>query len=124
MLDVLSPCCNIIAELHVLVCLFSVHQVDCRILGVLEDWKSSANNIVFVIFFISSFRESEEALNSFNWFSFFALSCRMRSIIDHFKGSRDFPRLRIGTFPRVPAPKVLPKYFIHYFCNSIGKISL
>lgn len=33
MLDVLSSCCNINAELHVLVCLFSVHQVDCQIFG-------------------------------------------------------------------------------------------
>ena len=29
-------------------------------------------------------------------FNYFFVCARMRSIIDHFKGSRDFPRLRIG----------------------------
>lgn len=42
----------------------------------------------------------------------------MRSVIDHFKGSRDFPRLRIGMF--LIEPRLLPLWS---FCmyNSIDK---
>lgn len=38
----------------------------------------------------------------------------MRSVIDHFKGSRDFPRLRIGIFPRA----------LKVFAYTILKITL
>lgn len=57
----------------------------CRFLAVFAfDWKKIPDT---------------KSANLFDWL-FFAFPCSMRSIIDHFKGSREFPRLRIGMFQK------------------------
>lgn len=55
MLDVLSPCCNIIAELHVLICLFSVHQyLECSRI------RNPQQIILFLLFSLYQLSESQK----------------------------------------------------------------